>query len=229
MVQVEPASAEEEPQWARGRPLIAILGAIPVGLFLGYLGWILPSVGGSVIVPAMIVFGIGAALVVVCWVVGTFRHRASVMVFALGAATVTVLASLWTFEFSLPAAISFSNATNEAQAALLRLQHGDGVHVGSAHSPGVVLPCAVHAAGGVGPLSAPYRECAAWSAEGHFVTFSSTSTQLGGLGYTDIGANTFPDECVRHLTGNWWMYTSADLSVNDPGACPFGYRFQGGG
>ena len=74
---------------------VAILASILVGLIMGYLGWVLPSVGGSLVVPTMIVFGIGAAITVVSWVLGTNgTPRPELRCCTLGVGMLTVLASI---------------------------------------------------------------------------------------------------------------------------------------
>lgn len=187
-----------------------------VAIFLGYMGWVLPSPGGSLAVPTLIVSGIGCAVGVACWII-TGRRAAAVAVLAITAA-----ASVWTFAFSLPASVAWdSNATSQAQTALQEL----------ASSPrnqyGVPLrPCSTTITGSVGPIGAPYRECAVSTPEGHFVIFTPAGQTGRGLGYTDTGAATFPDECSRHLTGEWWMFTRDSSGT---GGCPVGYQFHGGG
>jgi hypothetical protein len=201
------------------------IGIAVAALLLGCLGWILPSVGGSLVVPTLIVFGTGAVVAVAVWVVGRRRNqRLKLSGLAIGVALVTVLASVWTLEFSLPVALWLSNATSQAQAALAPLRSAALDHQGVAPSRG----CSSHTAGSIGPLNAPYEECPIWTPEGHFVTFAPVGLQGGGLGYTNAGASTFPDKCVRQLTGPWWMFTNADLD-NPASPCHFGYTFQGGG
>jgi hypothetical protein len=85
-------------------------------------------------------------------------------------------------------------------------------------------PCAVVDQGGVGPMQAPFSECAGSTPYGDFVRFTTLSRPFRGLGYTDLGAATFPDECSRHLTGKWWMFV---VDSNGMGNCPTGYRFAG--
>ncbi len=200
-------------------------GIAIAALLLGFLGWTLPSVGGTLVVPTLVVFGTGALLAVAALVVGRHWHqRLRLNGLAMGVALVTILASVWTLEFSLPAALWFSNATSQAQAALAPLRAAALDHQGVAPGQG----CSSHTAGSIGPLNAPYEECPIWTPEGHFVIFAPVGVQGGGLGFTNAGASTFPDKCVRQLTGPWWMFTNADLD-NPASPCHFGYKFQGGG
>ena len=47
-----------------------------MGVFLGYLGWTLPTVGGSLVTPTLAVFLVGAGIAGTSWVVACFRpHR----------------------------------------------------------------------------------------------------------------------------------------------------------
>ena len=192
----------------------AIVALVAIGL--AYLGWVLPSPGGSLVVPTSVVLGIGCAAGIACWIItGRWATTAAVL-------GVTVLAAVWTFSFSLPARIAWdSNATSQAQTALQHL-------ASSPRNPyGVPLrPCSTMGTGSVGPIDAPYRECAVSTPEGHFVIFTAAELTGRGLGYTDIGAATFPDECSRHLTGEWWMFTRESSGT---GGCPIGYQFHGGG
>ena len=138
----------------------------------------------------------------------------------------TVPAAIWTFECALPAAIKWSDATGQAQDALSLLQHS----AQNRHGTVPPQPCVVHFTGSVGPLAAPYKECAIWTPVGHLVTFMANSPKAsGGLVYTDRPSASFEDECARHLVGDWWMFAPSTDSNGNPGSCYFGYRFAGGG
>lgn len=198
----------------------AFATATLVGLVLGYLGWVLPIPGGSIVVPSLIVLGIGALIALGGFVLGCFRpRRRELWLFSIVAALLTLAASAWTFEFSLPARLAWDEGpTQQAQAVLAHLERAPG------NAPRF---CEEVTGWSIGPLKAPYRECALATSEGHIVLFSSTGTYPArGLGYTDVGAAAFPDECSRHLTSQWWMYVS---DVSGIGNCPIGYRFHAGG
>jgi hypothetical protein len=141
--------------------------------------------------------------------------------FAVAVAACTVLAAVWTFEFSLPVAMALDgNATPAAERALLQVQHGP-------LSPrGLPLhPCTTVETGSIGPLEAPYQECALSNPEIQVVRYSVTSAGgVRGLVYTDIGAAAFPDQCFRHLVGQWWMFVGDASAIG----CPWGYTFHGG-
>jgi hypothetical protein len=200
----------------RRRPALAAAVAVLVAVGLGWLGWVLPVPGGSLVVPTAVVAAVGTALAGVCWL-GT-RSR----LLAASVVGVTAVAAVWTFAFSLPAALAWDpGATTQARAALAQLAGGPRDRYGVP-----LHPCATVSAGQVGPMAAPYRHCAVSTPEGHFVLFTTVGRPRQGLGYTDVGPATFPDECSRHLTGAWWMFTAPHGGT---GWCPVGYRFDGGG
>jgi hypothetical protein len=205
---------------------VAVLVGVAIGVALGALGTALVTPGRSLAVPTAIVAGIGGAIALVAWVVASFRAtRHAGWILAVTVAGVTILASVWTFEFALPAAVEWSGATAQAQDALHALSQSPLDHDGTVppHS------CTVHATGSVGPLAAPYRECTIWTPVGHLVEFVSNGPGApGGLVYTDRPSTSFADQCVRHLTGRWWMVAPSADSNGDPGSCFFGYRFVGG-
>jgi hypothetical protein len=209
----------EEGGGKRVRPLI---GAIVVGLALGYLGWVLPTPGGSVLIPTLVVAGVGVLVALVAGVFALHPHLRSLRVFCAGVLVLTIAASIWTYAFSLPASIAWdASATHQAQFVLARITA----------EPKTVndIPrqaCWTLRQGSVGSLPAPYRACGVSTPEGHFVIFTALGRSEGGLGYTDRGAATFPDACSRHLTGKWWAFST---DTNGEGGCPVGYRFLGGG
>jgi hypothetical protein len=210
------------PSWARW---VAALVAVVIGIALGALGTLLVAPGKSLAVPTAIVAAVGGGIALVAWVVASFRSsRQAGWIFAVGVVVVTVLACLWTFEYALPAAIAWSDATTQAQNEFSSLQqaaHGS-------HGTLPPQPCTVHG-GSVGPLPGPYKECVVWTPVGHAVSFvASGPNASGGLVYTDTPSAFFADECERHLVGRWWMFAASTNSNGDPGSCSFGYRFHGG-
>jgi hypothetical protein len=206
--------------------LVAIALSVVVGIVLGYLGWVLPSPGGSLIVPTLIVLGVGLALAGCSWIVACFApHRRGLWVFAVATGILTLFAAAWTFWFSLPAAMwSDSGAVQQAQNALLKLRQEptkNGVPINH---------CWRIETGTIGPLSAPYEACATSTrVVGQpfvVVAFTSVESSRGCVDYTNVGGGAaFYDSCYRHLVGPWWM-TSLDRS--GVGNCPIGYRFHGG-
>jgi hypothetical protein len=209
----------------RRRDLLLVLATvILVVLIEGSVGWVLPSVGGSVLVPALIVFGIGASITLVASVMT--RRQPMWKTLAMVTSAVTTVTSIWTFQFSLPAQVEFSNASAQAVAALSDAQRSPLDH----HGTVPYQPCSLHATGSVGPLPAPYRECVTYTPEGHSVRFNRVAPQSGGLAYVvDTGrdVDAFPDQCVRPLIGHWSMVTAPE-SDSSP-LCPIGYEDSGGG
>jgi hypothetical protein len=198
-------------------PRLITAGTLAVtAIVLAWLGWTLLSPGGSLVIPTLIVFGVGCAISITYWIVTGSGAAAVALI------VITVAASVWTFAIALPVAVvldpsadSQANAAFTQLAASPRSQYGIPMH-----------PCSAKLAGSVGPLDAPYRICAVSSPEGHFVLFTALGQTARGLGFTDRGAATFPDECSRHLTGAWWMFTGTTSGTGD---CPIGYQFHGGG
>lgn len=222
-----PASVERLPGSTASARWVAAAAVVVIGIGLGTLGNELVTLGKSLAVPTAIVAGVGGGIVLVAWVVASFRAgRQAGWIFAVGIAVVTVLACLWTFELALPVSLEWSDATAQAQGVLDQLQHS----AENVHGTVPPQPCVVHDAGSVGPLSAPYKVCAVWTPVGHGVTFiANNSSASGGLVYTDRPSAFFADECERHLVGNWWMFAPPTDSNGDPGSCSIGYQFHGGG
>ena len=52
---------------------------VVIMMALGFLGWVLPSPGGSLIVPTLIVFGVGCSLVIAYWIITGGRATAMVV------------------------------------------------------------------------------------------------------------------------------------------------------
>jgi len=225
----------DDPAWVNAAPItdpiqprratgVAVGAAILVGLVLGYLGWSLPVLGGSLVIPTLIVFAIGAVIAAGASILLLARpYRRDLRVFTLAVVAFTLVASVWTFQFSLAASVAWdSGATHQAQLALAQVSRGPK------NANGVPLnPCLNISTGSIGPLNSPYRECAISTREGHFVLFSAIGvTPFRGLGYTDVGAATFPDECSKHLIGEWWMFVA--FPNKGLGPCPIGYQAHGG-
>lgn len=174
---------------------------------LGILGWVLPVVGRSLAVPSLIVCGVGVVVVLGSWLaLGAWKLTAAL-------AAITVGASVWTFAFSLPTAMILDTGANSQTQAALALSNGGE------------NPCLKVSTGSVGPISVPYNRCV-WSSNvnGYLVTYASAGRV--GIAFTNESGSAFPDECARHLTGEWWMYTQ---EVRGVGNCPIGYQAHGGG
>lgn len=57
------------------------------------------------------------------------------------------------------------------------------------------------------------------------ITFLASPPGTELIFYPHSGLAPAPDECVRHLTGPWWMTAPVGTASN----CPIGSRFEGGG
>lgn len=213
------------PASRKSRFVAAVAGAL-VGVALGCLGWFLPSPGGSLVTPTLVVGGVGAAIAVLGALFAFLApRRVEPAVFACTVLLVTLMASAWTFQLSLPARMALdSSATQRAGAIFSEVNHAD-VELTMPNEP-----CTDITTGSIGPLDAPYRACT-WSAgRDHGVTFTKldpSSKVSRGISFTDLGPPTFLDECYRHLVGPWYMFRSADLAGSSP-LCPVGYEFHGG-
>ena len=211
----------EGPRRHRHQRSLNVAFLLSVTFILGYLGWILPSAGGSLVIPTLIVLGIGCATAVTWRIL--FRDWAVVA----AVIAIAVVASVWTFAFSLPASLQWdSNATVQAQTELSRLNSSPEKAKG-VEPP---QPCSVVETGSVGPIEAPYRQCAVFTPEGDSfvftaVVFTAVGQTSRGLAYTNRGAATFGNDCTRHLIGQWWIFTA---ETSGSGDCPIGYQFHGG-
>jgi len=223
--------AEASPQPRRESRWSWVVAALVAACLFGVLGWVLPTPGGSLIVPTAIVAGVGVGIAVGG---ATFlRLRGATGrpgLFAGSIVLLGVLASVWTFQFSLPTQMALdTGASSQAEQALLQVQRG------RTNPDGVPLhPCRVVRSGNIGPLTAPYTQCATSTGVAafgrtrvNFVFFTPVETRLRGLAYTNFGPATFLDECYRHLVGDWWMFNQGD-PTNPAVPCPIGYKFHGG-
>ena len=171
--------------------------------------------------------GVELVLAGCSWIVACFTpSRRGLWIFAVATGIFSALAASWTFWFSLPAAMwSDSGAVHQAQNALIKLSREPK------NSYGVPINhCWRIETGDIGPLSAPYQECAiSTRVSGKaFVEVSLTSVRSSNdsVDYTNSGdGSAFLDSCYRHLIGPWWMASSDRSGV---GNCPIGYQFHGG-
>lgn len=194
MVQVAQTPTERLPGSSSLARWVAAVAAVVVGVGLGALGTAMVTPGQSLAVPTAVVAGIGGAVVLVSWVVAAFRSgRQAGRIFAVAAGVVTVLAAIWTFEFALPTAIEWSDATAQAQDALSLLQHSPQ----NRHGTVPPQPCVVHSTGSAGPLAAPYKECAIWTPVGHLVTFIANGPNADGGSSTPTGPRRLSQTNVR--------------------------------
>jgi hypothetical protein len=170
-------------RWPEG---VAVGGAVLAGLLLGFLGWTLPTYGGSLVVPTMVVFGSGAVLVLVSWALASIRRQLRPLrVSSVIVGVFTIAASIWTFGFSLPASLAWDRGATQA-AQLMLAQVGKT----ATHGVAPLQPCTDVTHGSIGSLQAPYSQCPEYTPEGHFV--------------------------YRHLVGQWWMFVGDAASGSCP-------------
>jgi hypothetical protein len=206
------------PRWA------ATLGAVVVvGTGLGYLGWVLPGPGGSVVFPTVAVCGVGVVFVVVAAALNlALPKRRFGWLLPVGIAVMTVTASIWTWQFSLAASINWSNTPTLVGRALAGAEGAPGSPDGTFGHP-----CATVTSGHAGPLAAPYLECATVNPQGKAIVFTAgQGPSVHGLAFVEGGSGWFADQCSHHVLGPWWTFRAL---TDGTGGCPFGYRFNAGG
>jgi hypothetical protein len=89
--------------------------------------------------------------------------------------------------------------------------------------------CNIVPIGSVGRLRAPYEVCATdYPGYGYRVNFS-TLDNIRGYAYIKGRSNVswFPDQCAKHLSGNWWVFNISINAAN--GSCPMGLPVNGSG
>jgi hypothetical protein len=144
-----------EPARQQGGKVLPLVGGILVGLALGYLGWVLPTPGDSFLVPTLVVAGVGVVLVLVVGIFALHPFHQSLWVFCLTVLVFTIAASIWTYEFSVPASVAWdTNATHQAQLVLARV-NAEPKTVNGVPSKA----CWTVWSGSIGSLRAPYSEC----------------------------------------------------------------------
>jgi hypothetical protein len=178
------------------------LWAVLLGFLKGYVGYILVAPGQSLIESCVFVSLIALVGLGLGWrVLRKLDNRASLHVFAIISVLVSTSAIWWTWAFAMPAAMSWdSSATPRAVAAL----KGIGLEKST---------CINVTTGSIGPLNAPYRQCAINGPPGSMVSYdaeagSTVVTPYRGLIFSYAPASSFSDECDRHLVGHWYAFTS---------------------
>jgi hypothetical protein len=222
------------PRRGRRRLVVPAALALALGAALGTVGWELQEPGGQLLIESLVVAGIGLGISGVAWVVACFvPARGGLWLFAVLGACASLLAAIWTFEFAMPASLSWDGSAT--QTALSALAAAHRAPKGPDGEP--VDPCLSVSAAGVGPLSPPYRVCTTLSTSRRYVVTFFAETASGGVAFPTRGlaftnllrppaGDPFPDECSRRLTGTWWAF---EQTVGRSGTCPFGYQFHGGG
>ena len=183
--------------------LLLIAGALVFGAVDGYLAYITESPGTSLAGHCLLVASIAVVVAAVGWRLLRSKNHKIRLVFAVSFLAAGFLATWWAWSFAMPAAMSWdSSATPRALGAL----KGIGVDRSV---------CVNVTSGSIGPLHAPYRQCAVIGGTGSLVEFTAQSqgnkadvSPYRGLIFSDQPESTFSDECTRHLVGEWYAYTA---------------------
>ena len=189
---------------ATQRVVIAGLSALGVGLVAGYVGWKLVEPGASLVLTCIIVAAIPLAGLLVGWrwlrAPGDHTTR---RLFVIATTTFGFAAVWWTYAFAMPASMAWdAAATSQAHHALI------GVPVDKSQ-------CIAITNGSIGPLRAPYNRCATNAPQPgsvvYYYVMSGPRTEADpyrGLVFNEGPASGLSDECVRHLTGDWYAFTA---------------------
>jgi hypothetical protein len=195
-----------------GVVLLVVTVPIAVSIVAGLLGWLLVRPGSSPITPtgevaALVILPFALGMAVLSFSDNRQLHRLFLGLFAV----LGPLAIVWTFFGVLPASVVWDSSGPRLAATALQGSNG---------------PCHVVTSGSVGLIGAPYNECIATFNGATAVRFATADGKSGYVYLTAASSSGwFPDECIRHLIGNWWTFGSSD-GIGD---CPFGYQFHGGG
>jgi hypothetical protein len=194
--------------------------ALLVFVGLCCLGTRLQNPGRSLVLPALIVGGVGVVPAVISWIVACFRpQRRELWILSILFTVLAACSSFWTFDLAMPVSLIIdSSSTQRARAALTA--------VGSSHH----FRCTTVESGSIGPLRPPFQMCAYPDTGGKYsVIFTAlTSSTDRGLSFTNFSTGDLQDQCSRHIEGEWWAF-GGTTEVDNPGGCLIGYQFHGGG
>ncbi len=187
--------------------------AILVGLVEGLVGWELQSPGGSLAIPCLKVGVIAVSVLLVgTWLLGRLEQKRACRAFVAASVCFGVVAVWWTYAFALPAAMAWdAGATPMATSSLIG-------------APANGSRCTTINSGSIGPMQAPFTQCASNASTGPVVFYGAVSNQDEGLAFVEgsmrdtLGGYA----CVRHLVGEWWAWQNAGTN------CHLGYNFVPG-
>lgn len=186
---------------------IALVSAIAIAVAFGFVevsvGATRAVPGSSILLPTIVVALIAlACLGLGSLVVGMFRVRAATLVFVVVSSLIGFGATWWAYAFSWPAAMALdSHATSQALAALTVVPVND-------------TQCVNIMTGAIGPLKAPYQRCTTNSPHPGSVVFydalvgGAVASPASGLVFNEGPVSDLSDQCVRHLVGDWYAFTS---------------------
>jgi hypothetical protein len=191
-----------------------VLGVSALALVIaGIASWPLIQPGQSlfwpVVLDVLVFFAIAAGFRMSMKLarVRTYSRRSSKIILFIA-----VIGILWTYFGALPVSVIFDTAA-------VRTAHYEVALAGTG-------PCRLVQHGSVGKLSAPYKICTRINGGDSVVEFATPDLSMGYAYITvHLGGSWFPDECARHLFGNWWAF-HINRYTSVPG-CPLGYGGQG--
>jgi len=175
----------------------------------GYFAFTTDSPGASLAGHCLLVAGIALVVAGIGWSFLCTKGTTVRRVFFVSMLVVGFLATWWAWAFAMPAAMAWdSGATPNALAAMRDAPEGK-------------TGCVQVSSGSVGPLSAPYQRCASTYGVEYYASASDPGT-AGGLLFQQ-GTTLPPDQCLRHLVGNWYAFTE------DPAGATGYAQCEGGG
>ncbi len=215
---MNPAARPADEQPVRWAVLLALLvGALLFGALDGYIAYRIESPGTSLAGHCLLVAVIAIVAAAIGWRLFRSRSRKFRATFTTSILIAGLLATWWAWAFAMPAAMSWdTHATPRAFEAL----KGIGVERSV---------CVIVTRGSIGPLHAPYQQCAINGRPGSQVQFTARSEGAKsdvspdrGLIFTEAATNTLSGLCTRHLVGDWYAFT-ADPSGKAGYTCRFGF------
>jgi hypothetical protein len=214
MVSTDEISLATKSRGSEDRRVVLLVVTIPIVISIlgGLIGWLLVQPGRSVLVPSAEV----AVLVTLPFVIGmailSFSDNRQLHRLFLGLfAVLGPMAIAWTFFGVLPASVVWNSSGPQLAATAATGPNGG---------------CRLVTSGSVGLVDAPYNVCVNTFNGETGVTFAEANSKSGYVYLTATSSSGwFPDECSRHLIGNWWAFGSFDGTAS----CPFGYQGHGGG
>jgi hypothetical protein len=198
----------------RTRQAAVLFALVVAALSAGSSSWLIERPGDTLFFPMALDVGIFLLFAVaglLMW--RPWLEQSGGSGYAIALPVVGIACLLWTYFGVLPASVTFdSSATNVARHDVAVKAQG----------------CQLIERGSVGFLRAPYKICTYVIPRASKVSFS-TPDFVRGYAYVtgQVGVGWFPDQCSRHLFGNWWAFFNDAVSTTF--GCPFGYANHGGG
>lgn len=196
------------------RKLALYAALVVVALIAGVSSWLIVKPGNTLLWPMAVdafivtLFGVVCRFVLLPRSSRLIRNGYTIAFLGFGVASL-----LWTYFGVLPVSVAFDSSG----AKIARLEVARGAQ-----------GCQLIEQGSVGLLRAPYKICTDVIPGASRVEFATPDLYRGYAYVTGrYGGSWFPDQCARHVVGNWWaFFNDAASTVN---GCPFGYSAHGGG